>query len=90
VDYGLSIIGHKSALIDFCDPASPVNKRISQRFHKLARFCSGHDLSLTEARSLIVELLMEQAEHDREEVRPPFRVITIKKTQTGRGDGNAH
>jgi hypothetical protein len=90
VDYGLSIIGHKSALNDFCDPASPVNRRISQRFHKLARFCSGHDLSLREARSLIVELLMVQAEHDGEEVSPPFRVITIKKLRTGRGDGNAH
>jgi len=90
MDYGLSIIGHKSALNDFCDPASPVNRRISQTFHKLARFCSGHDLSLREARSLVVELLMVQAEHDREEVSPPYRVITIKKPRTGRGDGNAH
>jgi hypothetical protein len=46
-------------------------------------------ISLTEARSLIVELLMVQAEHDRDGVSPPYRVITIKKPRTGRGDGNA-
>lgn len=90
VDYGLSIIGHKSALNDVCDPASPLNRRISQQFRKLARFCSGHDLSLTEASSLIVELLMVQGEHDRDGVSPLYRIITIKKHGTWRRDGNAH
>lgn len=88
LDHGLSIMGRKSALNGFCDRASPVNRRISQRFHKLARFCSGQDLSLTEARSLIVELLMVQAEHDRDRVSPPFKVITIEKPGRWRGDGN--
>ena len=90
VDYGMSIIGHRSALNDFCNPASFVNRRISQRFHKLFRFCSGHDLSLREASSLITELLMVQAEHDRDGVSPPYRVITIKKPGMRRGEGNAH
>ena len=90
VDYGLSIIGHKSALNDFCDPTSPVHRRISQRFYKLTQFCSGHDLSLTEARSLIVELLRVQAEHDRDGVGPPYNVITIKKPGTRHGDINAN
>jgi len=89
VDYGLRILGHQSALNDFCDPATSVNRRISQRFHKLARFCSGHDLSLMEARDLIVELLNVQAEHDRNEVSPSYRVITIKKPETGGGEGNS-
>jgi hypothetical protein len=83
VDYGLRILGHKSALNDFCDPATPVNRQISQRFHKLARFCSGHDLSLMEARNLIVELLNVQAERDQDAVSPSYRVITIKKPETG-------
>ena len=89
MDYGLRILGHQSALNDFCDPATSVNRRISRRFHKLGRFCSGHDLSLVEARSLIVELLNVQAEHDRDWDSPPYRVITIKKPETGRGEGNA-
>lgn len=89
VDYGLRILGHQSALNDFCDPATSVNRRISQRFHKLARFCSGHDLSLMEARNLIVELLTVQADHDRDGVGPPYRVITIKKPETGHGEGNS-
>lgn len=83
VDYGLRILGHQSALNDFCDPATSVNRRISQRFHKLARFCSGHDLSLMEARNLILELLNVQAEHDRDGVSPPYRVITIKNPKRG-------
>ncbi len=90
VDYGLRVIGHKSALQDFCDPASPVHRRISLRFHKLARYCLGQDLSLTEARSLIVELLKVQAEHDRDGVGPPYSVITIKKPLTRRPDRSAH
>ena len=89
VDYGLRIFGHQSALNDFCDPATSVNRRISQRFHKLAGFCSGQDLSLTEARSLIVELLTVQAEHDRDGVSPPYRVITIKKPETRCGEVNS-
>jgi len=89
VDYGLRILGHQAALNDFCDPATLVNRRISQRFHKLARFCSGHDLSLMEARNLIVELLNVQAEHDRDGVSPPYRVITIKKPETAGGESSA-
>ena len=83
MDYGLRILGHQSALNDFCDPATSVNRRISQRFHKLARFCSGHDLSLMEARNLILELLNVQAEHDRDGVSPPYRVITIRNPKRG-------
>jgi hypothetical protein len=89
VDYGLRILGHQSALNDFCDPATSVNRRISQRFHKLSRFCSGHDLSLLEARNLIVELLNVQAEHDRAGDTPPYRVITIKKPETRRSEVNS-
>ena len=81
VDYGLTILGHKSALNTFCDPASPANRQIVRRFRKLARFCSGHDLSLAEARDLIVQLLIVQAEHDRDGLTPPYRVITIKKPE---------
>ena len=88
VDHGLRILGRQSALNDFCDPATSVNRRISQRFHKLARFCSGYDLSLMEAKNLIVELLNVQAEHDRVGGTPRYRVITIKKPDAGRG-GNA-
>jgi len=89
VNYGLRILGHQSALNHFCDPATSVNRQISQSFHQLARFCSGNDLSLMEARSLIVELLNVQAKHDHDEVRPPYRVITIRKPETVRPYGNA-
>jgi hypothetical protein len=84
VDYGLRILGHNSALNDFCDPASPISRQVSRRFRKLTRFCSGHDLSLTEARNLIVQLLIVQAEYDPDRVTPPYRVITIKKPGTDR------
>lgn len=88
VDHGVRILGHQSALNGFCDRASSVNRRISGRFQKLASFCSGHDLSLMEARNLIMELLNVQAEHEAGEVGPPYRVITIKKPETGH-EGNA-
>ncbi len=90
VDYGLRIIGHKSALNDFCVPRSPVHRRISQRLPGLVQFCSGHDLSLIEARSLIVELLKLQSESDRDGVGPPYNVIIIKAPRTMPPQGNFH
>lgn len=81
VDYGLTILGHRSALNNLCDPASASNRQIAPRFHKLAQFCSGYDLSLPEARDLIVQLLVVQAEHDRDGLPPLYRVITIKKPE---------
>lgn len=83
VNYGLTILGHRSALNNVCDPASPTNRQITQRFRKLAQFCSGHDLSLVEAKDLIVQLLAVQAEHDRDGLTPPYKVITIKKPEKG-------
>ncbi len=90
VDYGLRIIGHKSALNDFCVPQSPAHRRILQRFPRLSQFCSGHDLSLTEAKTLIVELLKLQSEYDRDGVGPPYSVLTIKRPGTKRPYGNPH
>jgi hypothetical protein len=79
VDSGLRIMGRKSALGGFCDPMSSAHKQISEWFPNLSRFCTGHHLSLSEARSLVVALLTLQAEHDPERVGLPFRLVTIKR-----------
>jgi hypothetical protein len=85
VDSGLRIMGRKSALGGFCDPVSSAHKQISERFHNLSRFCAGHHLSLSEAKSLILALLTLQAEHDPERVSPPFRLLTIKRPYSRSG-----
>ena len=78
-DSGLRIMGQKSALEDLCDPFSPAYQQTLRRFQSLHQFCSGHPLSLGEARSLILALLSVQAERDSPAVTAPFRLITIKR-----------
>ena len=80
-DYGLRIIGRKSALEGLCNPFGSAYQQTLPRFRSLDRFCTGHHLSLGEARSLILALLSVQVERDSTGTTAPFRVITLKRTR---------